>query len=88
VPVLAATRLTDEANPIRLVNSPPYGLAASVWTRRGGRQPWLALAEEPAGFTSTITALAVASRFPRQHQGSGFGRAKASEPGTASRRSR
>ncbi len=43
-PVLAAMRFTDEADAIRLANSTPYGLAAGVWTPRGGRQLRLARA--------------------------------------------
>jgi aldehyde dehydrogenase (NAD+) len=79
-PVLVAMRFADEADAIRLANSTPYGLAAGVWTRRGGRQLRLARALKVGQVFVNNYGAGGGVELPfGGMKGSGFGREKGFE---------
>jgi aldehyde dehydrogenase (NAD+) len=79
-PVLVAMRFTDEADAIRLANATPYGLAAGVWTRRGGRQLRLARALKAGQVFVNSYGAGGGVELPfGGMKGSGFGREKGFE---------
>ena len=79
-PVLVAMRFKDEADAIRLANSTAYGLAAGVWTRRGGRQLRLARALKVGQVFVNNYGAGGGVELPfGGMKGSGFGREKGFE---------
>jgi aldehyde dehydrogenase (NAD+) len=79
-PVLVAMRFADEADAIRLANGTPYGLAAGVWTRRGGRQLRLARALKVGQVFVNNYGAGGGVELPfGGMKGSGFGREKGFE---------
>lgn len=79
-PVLVAMRFEGEAEAIRLANGTRYGLAAGVWTRRGGRQLRLAHALKVGQVFINNYGAGGGVELPfGGMKGSGFGREKGFE---------